>query len=36
MNAETQLDFPIQPLRLGQLAEPGKPHLIWLWHCFLA
>jgi hypothetical protein len=36
MNAETQLDFPIQPLRPGQLADPGQPHLSWLWHGFLA
>jgi hypothetical protein len=36
MNAETQLDFPIQPLRPGQLADPGQPHLDWLWHGFLA
>ena len=36
MKAETQLDFPVQPLRPGQLADPAQPHLSWLWHGFLA
>src|SRR6516225_7917742 len=36
MNADTQLDFPVQPLRPGQLADPAQPHLSWLWHGFLA
>jgi len=36
MNADTALDFPVQPLRPGQLADPALPHLSWLWHGFLA
>jgi hypothetical protein len=36
MNAEMQLDFPVQPLRPGQLAGPAQAHLSWLWHGFLA
>ena len=40
MNAETQLpgeqDFPIKPLRPGELAEVAQPPFSWLWHGFLA
>ena len=36
MNADMQLDFPVQPLRPGQPADPAQPHMSWLWPGFLA